>query len=123
MRAILGCGLAVALAVAAGAPAQDTKGEKIDGKKLIGKWQPAGQKEKVTIEFTKDGKLYLTAEIAGKPEKLEGTYKLDGNKLTVGVKGGDKDQNETMTVTRLTDDELVTEDSKGKKETLKKVKK
>jgi uncharacterized protein (TIGR03066 family) len=123
MRAILGCGLAVALAVAAGAPAQETKGEKIDAKKLIGKWQPAEKKDKeaVTIEFAKDGKLYLTADFGGKAEKLEGTYKLDGNKLTVGVKLGDKEQTETVTVTRLTDDELMTEDSKGKKETLKKI--
>jgi uncharacterized protein (TIGR03066 family) len=123
MRAVLGCGLAVALAVAAGAAAQDKKDDKVDAKKLIGKWQPAEKKENVTIEFTKDGKLFVTADVAGKAEKLEGTYKLDGNKLTVGLKVGGSDQTETMTVTKLTDDELVTEDSKGKKETLKKVKK
>jgi hypothetical protein len=39
MRAILGCGLAVVLAVTAGVSADD-KAEKVDGKKLIGKWEP-----------------------------------------------------------------------------------
>src|SRR5438046_2135533 len=117
MRAIMGCALGVLLVASAG-----FSQEKIDGKKLVGKWTPAEKKEKVNIEDTKDNKLRLAVDVAGKVEKLEGTYKLDANKLTVAINFGGKEQKEEMTVNKLTDDELETTDSKGKKETLKKVK-
>src|SRR5436309_3232157 len=112
MRAILGCGVAAVLMISAGLTADDKKDEKIDAKKLVGKWEPGdGKKDaKVTIEFTKDGKLQIVAEFNGKSEKAEGTYKLDGNKLDVTLKLGGQEQKETLTVLKLTDDELTTED-------------
>ena len=140
MRTITTVALGVLLVVAAGASAQDTKDGKkdkdaVDAKKLIGKWEPKDKKDNVTLEFTKDGKLLLSVEaggktnklvlavdIAGKVEKLEGTYKLDGNKLSVAINFGGKEQKEEMTVNKLTDDEMETTDSKGKKETMKRVK-
>ena len=127
MRTITGFALAVLLAVAAGASAQDTKDGKkdkdaVDAKKLIGKWEPKDKKDNVTLEFTKDGKLLLSVEAGGKTNKLEGTYKLDGNKLTVVLKFMDQEMKEEVTVSKLTDDEMETTDSKGKKETMKRVK-
>ncbi|HJZ56189.1 MAG TPA: TIGR03066 family protein [Gemmataceae bacterium] len=124
MRTILGAALVVLMGLAAGAAQDDKKDSKIDGKKLVGKWTPKDAKKEagLVIEFTKDGKLVLTVDIAGKTEKVEGTYKLDGNKLTMAIKFGDKENKETMTVLKLTDDELETEDSNGKKETLLRVK-
>jgi uncharacterized protein (TIGR03066 family) len=118
----MGCTLGVLLVVAVG-----FADEKIDAKKLIGKWQPTSTKENVIIEFTKDGKLSLSApDPAGKTEKTEGTYKLDGNKLSVAVKFMDAEEKQDVTITKLTDDELETEftdkDGKVKKETLKRVK-
>ena len=124
MRTITGVTLAVLLAVAAGASAQDTKDGKkdaVDAKKLVGKWEPKEKKESVTIEFTKDGKLILSVDAGGKTQKLEGSYKLDGNKLTVTVKFMDQEMKEEVTINSLTDDELTTTDSKGKKETMKRV--
>jgi uncharacterized protein (TIGR03066 family) len=122
MRAMLGFALVIGLTATA-AHAAD---EKIDGKKLLGKWEladgpPGG---KVFFEMTKDGKIITTIEVGGKTEKMEGTYKLDGNKLTLVQKlPGGKEDKETMTITKLTDDELETKDEKGKTDKLKKVKK
>ena len=127
MRTITTVALGVLLVVAAGASAQDTKDGKkdkdaVDAKKLIGKWEPKDKKDNVTLEFTKDGKLLLSVEAGGKTNKLEGTYKLDGNKLTVVLKFMDQEMKEEVTVSKLTDDEMETTDSKGKKETMKRVK-
>lgn len=123
MRALVGCALAVLLVASAGLGQEKGKDkDAIDAKKLLGKWQPADKKENVTIEFAKDGKLIVSVDIGGKTEKVEGTYKLDGNKLSVAMTFMGMEQKETMTVGKLTDEELETTDSKGKKETLKKVK-
>ena len=54
MRIVLGCALVVVMAC--GATAAD---EKIDAKKLVGKWEPKEKKEKgnFVVEFQKDGKI------------------------------------------------------------------
>lgn len=125
MRALTGA--VVVLAFAGFAAAQEKKDDKkdgkIDAKKLIGKWQPADEKAPVTVEFADKGKLTLSIDIGGKTEKIEGTYKLDGDKLEMVMSFGGKEQKETVTVTKLTDDEMVGKDSKGKEEKFKKVNK
>ncbi|MDB5308444.1 MAG: hypothetical protein JWO38_2646 [Gemmataceae bacterium] len=124
MRAILGCALGLVLAVTTGAAADEKKAEKIDAKKLVGKWEPANAPKGATIviELTKDGKAKMSFEFGDKKDSVEGTYKVDGNKLTLTRKVDGKDDSETMTVDKLTDDEMVTVDEKGKKETLKRIK-
>jgi uncharacterized protein (TIGR03066 family) len=124
MRAILGCGLAAMLMVSAGLSADDKKDEKIDAKKLLGKWEPADNKKdtKLVIEFAKDGKMTISADANGKDIKIDGTYKLDGKKLSIALSFGGQEQKETLTILKLTDDELSTEDSKGKKESMKRIK-
>jgi uncharacterized protein (TIGR03066 family) len=120
MRAILGFGLAVLLVASAGVSADDA----VDAKKLIGKWElkelpkdfPAGVT--ATAEFTNDGKLTVVFTFDGKSDKTEGTYKLDGNKLSVEF----KDTKETSTVTKLTDEELTLKYEKGTEEAFKRVK-
>ena len=117
MRAIL-AGLAMAvLTVAAGGFAA-AKDEKIDGKLLIGKWTPEDKEKGLVIEFAKGGKLSVTA---GEAFKLEGTYKLDGNKLTMKVKFGEDEKTKVRTVYSLTKDKLVSADEGGKKDTLVRV--
>jgi uncharacterized protein (TIGR03066 family) len=118
----MGCALGALLIASAGF-AQ----EAIDGKKLVGKWQPADKKDNVTLEFTKDNKLVVTVDIGGKPEKVEGTYKLDGNKLSIAITFMGKEEKDEITITKLTDEEMEAEskgkgDAKVKKETLKRVK-
>jgi uncharacterized protein (TIGR03066 family) len=122
MRALLGC--AVTLALCFGAPAEEKKDESIDAKKLVGKWSPKEQKDgvPVVIELTKDGKLTVRVDAKGKEITFEGTYKLDGNKLSLTTKVGDTENTKTKTITKLTDTELVSKDDKGKEETLVRVK-
>jgi uncharacterized protein (TIGR03066 family) len=120
MRAILGC--AAVLVLACAAAAQEKKDEKFDAKKLIGKWETGDKKSTVVIEFAAEGKMTLTAGEPGKEIKAEGTYKLDGDKLDVSLKFMGEEQKEKLTIKKLTDTELVTEDSKGKSETLKRKK-
>ena len=123
MRAILGCTLA-ALLIGTATMSADDKDVKIDVKKLLGKWEPAEAKKdaKIIIEFAKDGKLVISADGGGKDIKIDGTYKINGNKIDLALTFGGQEQKETLTVTKLTDDEMSTEDSKGKKESLKRVK-
>jgi uncharacterized protein (TIGR03066 family) len=124
MRTVLGCVTILALACAATAAGQG----KIDAKKLVGKWEPVPDKDKkdklpgLLIEFMADGKVAMTVGGPGAEYKAEGTYKLEADKLAVTLKVGDKEAKDTLTVKKLTDDELVTEDSKGKVETLRRKK-
>ena len=121
MRRVLGCAAVLVLACAATAVAQP----KVDAKKLVGKWEPIPDKDKkeklsgLLIEFTADGKVAMTVGGPGAEYKAEGTYKLEADKLSVTLKVGDKEAKDTLTVKKLTDDELTTEDSKGKEEKLK----
>lgn len=97
--------------------------EKLDPKKLLGKWEPVDSKlTSLTLEFQDKGKWILTVEIMGKTEKAEGTYKLEGNKLEVTMVFAGQEQKEVLTVKRLTDTEFVTTDSKGKDEAFRRKK-
>lgn len=132
MRTILGGAAVFALMCGAALAGQP----KVDGKLLVGKWEPTVEKEKtpdkdkppekkeklpaMVIEFTADGKLSMVITEAGKETRAEGTYKLDADKLAVSLKVMDKEIKETLTVKKLTATELVTEDSKGKSDSLRK---
>ncbi len=120
MRALIGA--IVVLGFAGFAAAQDKKDETIDAKKLIGKWAPVDDKAPVTIEFTDKGKLTLSIDLGGKAEKIEGTYKLEGDKLQMVMTFGGKEMTETVTISKLTDEEMVGKDSKGKEEKFKRIK-
>lgn len=123
MRPIAGVALGLVVAVAAGGPADD-KGGKIDAKKLVGKWEPKEQKKdaRITIEFTKDGKMNITAARDGKEDKVVGSYKLEGDQLAIHLKVGEKEAKDTVTVTKLTDDEWEGKGKDGKLESFKRVK-
>lgn len=116
MRTLLG--FAVILALTCSATAAQNK---IDGAKLVGKWEPVTPKkgEVMVMEFTKDGKITITGE---KDLKIEGTYKLDGDKLALNVKFMDVEIKEVVTLTKLTDTEMEGKDKEGKAESFKKVK-
>ncbi|QDU22559.1 TIGR03066 family protein [Urbifossiella limnaea] len=123
MRAVV-VGVVVALLVAVvGGGADGRQPEKIDASLLLGKWTPkdAGKSGDFLIEFIKDGKVKLEAG-DGKAFKAEGTYKLDGDKLTLLLKMGEKEKTQTRTVHSLTKTELVSSDEKGeRKDTLVRV--
>jgi uncharacterized protein (TIGR03066 family) len=111
-------------ALSGAAPAPPRK-EAANQEKILGTWQltksESGGPLGATLEFTKDGKIKLSATLDGKAINLEGTYAVDGDKLTVTWKvTGDKDLKDTETITKLTETELVTKDDKGKIEEFKK---
>jgi uncharacterized protein (TIGR03066 family) len=98
--------------------------EKIDAKKLIGKWQPADSAKgvDVTLEFTDKGKMIIAIALGDKSEKIEGTYKLTGDQLEMVMSFGGKEQKETVTLTKLTDEEMAGKSKDGKEEKFKRVK-
>lgn len=131
MRTLIGMGAVLVLAcgIAAADDKKDEKIEKIDGAKLVGKWEPKDPKkgEEFVMEFLKDGKLSVTGTLDNKLQTFEGTYKLDGAKLAfeLKVKGADgkvEEIKEVVTLTKLTDDEMEGKDKEGKVEALKRVK-
>jgi uncharacterized protein (TIGR03066 family) len=121
MRIALGFALALALT----ATAQEKKAPPPDAKKLVGKWELKDAKKGAKppqLDFSADGKLALTGEIDGKPATFTGTYKLDGDKLSFELKSKDDAFKETLTLTRLDDDEFDAKDADGKVETFARAK-
>lgn len=113
--------LSVLLLTTTLAAAQD----KIDGKLIIGKWEPATapQGAKMTMEFTKDEKIKVNAEFNGQKINMEGSYKLDGNKLALKMTiEGRPEVSTTLKVLKLNDKEMVTQEGDKKEETLKRLK-
>jgi uncharacterized protein (TIGR03066 family) len=122
MKAVVAGFLGLAMvAFAATAQAQDD-----NAKKIVGVWElakaggdlPAGS----TIEFTKDLKLKAVVKVEGMEVKLDGTYKVEKEKLTVKIKVGEQDIEETATIKKLTDDALEIEDKDKKLDVFKKKK-
>jgi uncharacterized protein (TIGR03066 family) len=111
MRALLCC--AAVLTPCFSALGEDKK-ETIDVKKLMGKWETE-KKEGTTyaIQFTDDGRVTVIVTVDGKESRFEGTYKVDGNRVTVTARADDKEQTMTRTVSTLTDAELVLVNEKG----------
>lgn len=111
-------GMMVVLASTAGAADDD------NAKKIVGKWEVTKSgsdlPEGSTVEFAKDGKL--TAVIKGDATKLEGTYKVDKDKMVVKLKVGDQSIEETVTILKLTEEALELKDKDSKTDVFKKVK-
>jgi uncharacterized protein (TIGR03066 family) len=128
MRVLLGLGVLFALTCGT-LMADDKKADPIDGKKIVGKWEPKDPKkgEEFVMDFAKDGKLSVTGTLDGKLQTFDGTYKLTGDKLTfeLKIKGADgkvEDLKETITLIKLTDDEMEGKDKEGKVEVMKRAK-
>jgi uncharacterized protein (TIGR03066 family) len=117
--------LALAGLLAFGMTAADEKKDD-NAAKIVGTWEltkgetlPPG----TVAEFSKDGKLKLTVKEGDKLVSVEGTYKVDGDSLTVKLKDTNgKNHEETMKLKSLTDKELVTFDDNKKTDTFKKTK-
>jgi uncharacterized protein (TIGR03066 family) len=119
LAAVLACLATLGLSPAWAAPEKDTNKDKIIGTWEVVKSQsdlPAGS----TVEFTKDGKLTVTVKAEDKKVVVKGTYKVDGDTLTVTTKDGDEEHTEKMTIKSLTKDKLVVVDDKKKTDELKK---
>ncbi len=115
------------VAVAATASADE---KAVDKEKIVGTWlvtkSAGGLPPNATLEFSKDGKLKITFKVQPKGAKAaqtfnaEGTYQVEGDKLSIVLKQGDKEHKETMTIKTLTEKKLVTVDAKGQEDEFKK---
>ena len=101
--------------------------EKDFSKAVVGKWEvtkadagsvPPG----AMIEFTKDGKLIMSAKMGETEVKREGTYTVDGNKIKLVTKKEDKERTQALTILKASDTELSIEGEDGKKVELTKKK-
>jgi uncharacterized protein (TIGR03066 family) len=109
----------VLCALALNAKTEDPRPDKSsdNGKLLVGTWKAtkadkdAGVPEGTVATFTKDGKFKVTFEKDGKEEIHDGQYKVDGDKFSLMFKKGSDDRELTITIKKLTDDELLTEES------------
>lgn len=93
--------------------------------RLIGVWKLVKSDAEMngdytfTIEFTKDGKLLANYDFGnGVTQTQEGTFKADSDKIeyTLAKRG------ETLTIQKLTDDDLAVIDPEKKKEEFTRVK-
>jgi uncharacterized protein (TIGR03066 family) len=124
LQLLLTAGLLVGLASVCRAEEKKADKDKTNKEKIVGTWvlekpdkPKGGLPPGATIEFTKDGKLKLSAKQDGKEISVEGTYSVDGDKLKTTGQGPDgKEQTDTDTITKLTDKELVIKDSKSGEE-------
>ena len=125
MKALtLGLAAALLLGTAVTTRSQDPKdaGTKTDKSKLVGVWEFARADSPGTVEFTKDGKLKLTAKVGGNTHVIEGTYEVTGQRLTLVQRPEGREQKKTFTIRTLDDKHLVTVDESGKVDELKRVK-
>jgi uncharacterized protein (TIGR03066 family) len=92
---------------------------------IIGVWEVTksedGTPPMTTLEFTKDGKLKVATKVGDQSLNIDGTYKLEGDKITVTIQSPEeKELTDTLTIIKLTDTELITKDQKGKTDEFKK---
>jgi uncharacterized protein (TIGR03066 family) len=115
---------AIVCLLSAGARAE----EKPDlAKQIVGKWECTKADEGTLpvgaiVEFGKDGKMKTIFKMGDMEMKLEGTYTVEAHKFTFKLKQGDMEHMDTITVTKISDKEMVTENGEGKKVTLAKKK-
>jgi uncharacterized protein (TIGR03066 family) len=88
---------------------------------IVGKWEltkstDEGAPVGAIVEFTKDGKVVIRIDINGMKIELAGTYKLDGDQLTVSITppAGCKDETDTDTIKSLSEEKLVLIDKQKK---------
>ena len=110
----------VSLFVAAGL----TVGGAIEAKKLVGVWEMGPPEKGGKVTFTKDGKLHIVHKGKdGAEEKMDGTYKVKDDKITVTFEKDGKTETKMGTIEKLTAEVLViVGDGETKKMEFKRVK-
>jgi uncharacterized protein (TIGR03066 family) len=122
---------AVVFAVCACAPVggAPVPKERADAEKIVGTWRMTlaarGQTDvNLHLEFHQSGKMIIRQVFpGGQTSVYEGTYRVVGNELPYDVKQGTRVKKETLTIKKLTADELIVVDPDGLKEEFVRVKK
>ena len=106
--------LAGLVALSAAQAAETPKDKpKPDATLLVGVWRfvktsgKAPEGIRATTEYTKDGKVVVLMQVKDEKRQAEGTYKLDGDKLTQVMKLRGKETTEVVTVEVLTKEKLT----------------
>ena len=94
---------------------------------LVGKWEatqtdPGTLPVGAVVEFTRDGKIKFAGKKDDAEMTFEGTYKVEKNTFVMTIKLGDAEKTQTITITKISDTEMSTEDKDGKKVVLTKKK-
>jgi uncharacterized protein (TIGR03066 family) len=104
-----------ACALTAGVSAEEKKAD--TAKLLLGSWEatkadPGTLVVGAVATFAKDGTMKVVEKKDGKEETHEGTYKLDGDKMTITPKGGEGKF--TITIKKISESEMVAANDEGK---------
>ncbi len=108
------------LTAGANALDQADKKEKPDyAKLLIGSWEatktaPDALPVGTVVEFDKEGKVRITHDRDGMKNTIDYAYRVDGDKFIVEGKLDGTAVKHTVTIKKISDTDLVTEDEKGK---------
>jgi uncharacterized protein (TIGR03066 family) len=89
-----------------------------NAKLVIGKWQVVKASPKTfpigaLLELSKDENVKVTAKREDKEVVHEGTYKVVGDAIIITVKVEGEEQKHTLTITKISDTEMVTEHGGG----------
>jgi uncharacterized protein (TIGR03066 family) len=102
------------IAFCSASTADERKKEKFDAAKLVGRWGPKDKKDGTyTVEYRADGSVVFTGTANGREWRWEGTYRLEGNRLSAALRSEAGEWAGANTVTKLTDAELVGKNSIG----------
>jgi uncharacterized protein (TIGR03066 family) len=91
---------------------------------LVGQWRVVGgDMDGTTFEFQRNGTMIARGTVSGKEGRLEGKAEVTGKLLrttTVNPLTG-REETGTQTIITLTETEFVTDDTRGKRTTMKRV--
>lgn len=111
------------------APGAPVPKERSEAEKIVGTWRmtldsSGGTDTDLHLEFHQSGKMVIRQVFPGAEASVyEGTYRVVGKELPYDVKQGTRRKAETLTIKKLTADELVVVDPDGLKEEFVRVKK
>lgn len=91
--------------------------------KLLGKWEVVKSRQErlmgAIVTFEKEGKLSVVMKVDGKDTKLDGTYKVEKDKLVSEIDGN----TDTNSIKKITDADLELENDQATETTVLKKKK
>lgn len=125
---VLAVGLFALCAWAPGLGAPVPK-ERADAEKVVGTWKMTrdsrgGTDTNLELVFTQGGRMTIRqVHPGGQTTEYVGTYRVVGAELPYEVKLGTRVKAETLTIKKLTADELIVVDPEGLKEEFVRVKK
>jgi len=103
--------------------------EKPTEEKLLGVWKvvkegsvPVPASTTVTTEFMKSNKWMLTIKINEEKKITEGTWKLEGTRLSTTIKQDGKEKTDIVEITKLDDQSFEFKDATGKLVVMEKTK-